>query len=77
VIKMKNQTVEELRETRNAIVKKYDMLKQPLRTKREVQFKSNGPGLNETEWEMFDLIDKMMNEELAPIDYKLFMLAAV
>jgi hypothetical protein len=64
--------VEQLREQRNGIVKKYMKLKQPLRDKRE-----QGEGLNKTDWELWDLIDEMMNEDLAPIDHELFLLGAV
>lgn len=77
MIKMNKQTVEELRESRNAIVKKYSELKAPLRKKRELQFNGQGEGLTETEWEMFDMIDRMMNVDLAPIDKELFMLGAI
>lgn len=70
-------TAEQITEQRNAVVRKFDELKAPLRAKRALQFAGNSEGLNETEWAMWDLIDEMMNRELAPLDQQLFDLGRI
>jgi hypothetical protein len=70
-------TVEQIREQRNAVVRKFDELKAPLRAKRALQFAGQGEGLNEAEWEEWDKIDENMNRELAPLDQQLFDLGRI